>query len=282
MATHQASVLLPDGAPMPRLGLGTWGMGERSSRRAAELAALREGVALGMTLIDTAEMYGDGATEMLVGEALRGGLRDEVFLVSKVYPHHASRRGVEAACEASLARLGTDRLDLYLLHWRGSVPLAQTVEGFEALRRAGKIRYWGVSNFDTADMEELFSVPHGDACASNQVLYNVARRGPEFDLLPWCAARSMPVMAYSPVDHARLPARSPLDDVARARGVSPYQVALAWALREPRICAIPKAARSEHVRENRAALDLSLTAEECAQLDAYFKPPRGKQALEML
>jgi diketogulonate reductase-like aldo/keto reductase len=281
MTTELPSVALPDGERIPKLGQGTWEMGERTARRREEIAALREGIALGMTLIDTAEMYGDGATELLVGEALEG-LRDEVFLVSKVYPHNASRRGVQTACEASLKRLGTDRLDLYLLHWRGGVPLEETVEGFEALVRAGKIRHWGVSNFDTDDLEELFAVPGGEACATNQILYNVARRGPEFELLPWSAEHRMPVMAYSPVDHARLPKRSPLDDIAQAHGVSVYQVAMAWVLRQPGVCAIPKAARLEHVRDNRAALDLVLSAQDYAALDAYFKPPRGKRPLEML
>ncbi|WP_027794163.1 aldo/keto reductase [Paraburkholderia acidipaludis] len=281
MTIELSSVALPDGERIPRLGQGTWEMGERASRRGEEITALREGIALGMTLIDTAEMYGDGATELLVGEALQG-LRDEVFLVSKVYPHNASRRGVQTACEASLERLGTDRLDLYLLHWPGGVPLGETVEGFEALVRAGKIRHWGVSNFDTSDMDELFAVPGGEACATNQILYNVARRGAEFDLLPWSAAHRMPVMAYSPVDHARLPRRSPLDDIAQARGVSVYQVAMAWVLRQPGVCAIPKAARIEHVRDNRAALDLVLSAQDYAALDTYFKPPRGKRPLEML
>ena len=238
MTTGIATVALPDGERIPKLGLGTWEMGERTARRADEIAALRDGIALGMKLVDTAEMYGDGATETLVGEALRG-LRDDVFLVSKVYPHNASRRGVQTACDASLKRLGTDRLDLYLLHWRGGVPLGETVEGFEALRRAGKIRHWGVSNFDTDDMEELFATPGGDRCATNQILYNIARRGPEFDLLPWCADRRMPVMAYSPVDHARLPKRSPLDEIGAVHRVSAYQVALAWALRQPGVLAIP-------------------------------------------
>jgi len=281
MMTALPHVALPDGERIPKLGQGTWEMGEHAARRADEIAALREGVALGMTLIDTAEMYGDGATEKLVGEALRG-LRDDVFLASKVYPHNASRRGVQSACEASLKRLGTDRLDLYLLHWPGGVPLEETVEGFEALVRAGKIRHWGVSNFDTDDMEELFAVPGGDRCATNQVLYNIARRGPEFDLLPWSAQHRMPAMAYSPVDHARLPKRSPLDDIARAHGVSVFQVAMAWVLGQPGVCAIPKAGRVEHVRENRAALDLALSAQDHAALDAYFKPPHSKQPLEML
>ncbi|UEP27232.1 MULTISPECIES: aldo/keto reductase [unclassified Burkholderia] len=276
-----ATVALPDGETIPKLGLGTWEMGERPARRADEIAALREGIALGMTLVDTAEMYGDGATEELVGEAL-AGLRDDVFLVSKVYPHHASRRGVVAACEASLQRLRTDHLDLYLLHWRGSVPLEETVEGFEALRRAGKIRHWGVSNFDTADMAELVDEVGGGACATNQILYNIARRGPEFDLLPWLADHRMPAMAYSPVDHGRLPKRSPLDDIARQRGVSVTRVALAWVLAQPGVFAIPKASRIEHVRDNRAALDLVLSDDERAQIDGYFRPPRSKRALEML
>ncbi|KVT54895.1 aldo/keto reductase [Burkholderia ubonensis] len=276
-----ATVVLPDGETIPKLGQGTWEMGERASRRAGEIAALREGIALGMTLIDTAEMYGDGATEELVGDAL-DGLRDDVFLVSKAYPHHASRRGVVAACEASLKRLRTDRIDLYLLHWRGSVPLEETVEGFDALRRAGKIRHWGVSNFDTADMQALVDEAGGAACATNQILYNIARRGPEFDLLPWLAARRIPAMAYSPVDYARLPKHSPLDEIARVRGVSVTRVALAWVLAQPGVFAIPKAARIEHVRDNRAALDLVLSDDERTQLDAYFRPPRSKRALEML
>ncbi|MBR7990123.1 aldo/keto reductase [Burkholderia cenocepacia] len=276
-----ATVVLPNGETIPKLGLGTWEMGERPARRADEIAALREGIERGMTLVDTAEMYGDGATEELVGDAL-AGLRDDVFLVSKVYPHHASRRGVVAACDASLRRLRTDRLDLYLLHWRGSVPLAETVEGFDALQRAGKIRHWGVSNFDTADMAELVDEAGGGACATNQILYNIARRGPEFDLLPWLADHRIPAMAYSPVDHGRLPKRSPLDEIARLRGVSVMRVALAWVLAQPGVFAIPKASRIEHVRDNRAALDVVFSDDECAQLDAYFRPPRSKRALEML
>ncbi|MDN7557420.1 aldo/keto reductase [Burkholderia orbicola] len=276
-----ATVVLPNGETIPKLGLGTWEMGERPARRADEIAALREGIELGMTLVDTAEMYGDGATEELVGDAL-AGLRDDVFLVSKVYPHHASRRGVVAACDASLKRLRTDRLDLYLLHWRGSVPLAETVEGFDALQRAGKIRHWGVSNFDTADMAELVDEAGGGACATNQILYNIARRGPEFDLLPWLADHRIPAMAYSPVDHGRLPKRSPLDEIARLRGVSVMRVALAWVLAQPGVFAIPKASRIEHVRDNRAALDVVFSDDERAQLDAYFRPPRSKRALEIL
>lgn len=279
--TELPSVALPDGERIPKLGQGTWEMGERRAQRAAEIAALRAGIELGMTLVDTAEMYGDGATESLLGEAL-DGLRDQVFLVSKVYPHNAGKRGVQAACEQSLKRLKTDRLDLYLLHWRGSIPLDETVAGFEALRRDGKIRHWGVSNFDTDDMEELVSVPDGERCATNQILYNVARRGAEFDLLPWLAERSIPAMAYSPVDHARLPKRSPLDDIADARGVSVFQVALAWVLQQPGVFAIPKSGQIDHVRDNYRALDLRLDANECARIDAHFRPPRSKRPLEML
>lgn len=281
MTTEIATVSLPDGERVPKLGQGTWEMGEHPSRRADEIAALRCGIELGMTLIDTAEMYGEGATESLVGEAL-AGLRDQAFLVSKVYPHNASRRGVIAACERSLKRLKTEQLDLYLLHWQGSEPLEETVAGFEALRAAGKIRHWGVSNFDTNDMAELFATPGGDACVTDQILYNVARRGPEFDLLPWLAAHKLPAMAYSPVDHARLPKRSPLDDIAAARGVSVFQVALAWVLIQADVFAIPKSGRVAHVRENFAASQLTLSADELAAIDGFFKPPRSKRPLEML
>ncbi|GLU35512.1 aldo/keto reductase [Trinickia caryophylli] len=277
---NDETVTLPDGERVAKLGQGTWEMGERRASREGEIAALREGVALGMTLIDTAEMYGDGATETLVGEAL-GAVRDEIFLVSKVYPHNAGKRGVAASCEASLKRLRTDRLDLYLLHWRGTIALEETVEGFEALRRAGKIRHWGVSNFDVDDMEALFAAG-GAACATNQILYNVARRGPEFDLLPWMRERGMPAMAYSPIDHMRLPRHSVLDDIAQARGVSSVQVALAWVLAQPGVCAIPKAGSIAHVRDNREALGIALTDAERAAIDAHFKPPRAKRALEML
>ncbi|MGG1944724.1 aldo/keto reductase [Trinickia sp. NRRL B-1857] len=280
MTRDDAFVTLPDGERIARLGQGTWEMGERPARRTAEIDALRAGIDLGMTLIDTAEMYGEGATETLLGQAL-AGLRERVFLVSKVYPHNASKRGVAASCEASLRRLKTDRLDLYLLHWRGGIRLEETVEGLEALRRDGKIRYWGVSNLDVADMEELMDAG-GEACATNQILYNVARRGPEFDLLPWMAARAMPAMAYSPIDHMRLPKRSVLDEIARERGLSQVQVALAWVLAQPQVCAIPKAGSVEHVRANRHALDVVLTEAELAAIDSEFKPPRKKMPLEML
>ena len=270
---------LPGGETVPALGQGTWYMGERADRRKAEAAALRRGLDLGMTLVDTAEMYGDGGAEEVVGNAI-AGRRDEVFVVSKVYPHNASRQGVPAAAERSLKRLRTDRIDLYLLHWRGRYPLRETVEAFEALRDAGKIRYWGVSNLDTSDMEELAGVS-GD-CAANQILYNVTRRGVEFDLLPWCAGNKVPVMAYSPIEQGRLPAGGALDAIGRRHGVDRFTVALAWALRQPGVIAIPKAVRPEHVDANRKAADLVLTAEDLAEIDKAFPPPRRKQPLAML
>lgn len=275
------TIRLPDGETVPALGQGTWHMGERGARRADEIAALRLGVSLGMTLIDTAEMYGEGDTETLLGEAL-AGLRDDIFLVSKVYPHNASRKGVVQACERSLKRLRTDRIDLYLLHWPGSEPLAETIAGFEALRQAGKIRHWGVSNFDTDDMIELFDTPGGERCAVNQVLYNLTRRGPEFDLLPWQARHKVPVMAYSPIEQGRLPVDGALGEIAETRGVSPHQIALAWVLSRPGVIAIPKAGREAHVRDNRAAADLALSADECAALDREFAPPKRKRPLEVL
>lgn len=274
-------VVLPSGETVPALGQGTWKMGERPAARRDEIAALRRGIELGLTLIDTAEMYGDGRTEELVGEAV-SGMRDEVLLVSKVYPHNAGRRAMREACERSLRRLGTDRLDLYLLHWRGSVPLAETVEGFEALRAAGKIRYWGVSNFDTADMEELAELPHGSACAANQILYNVARRGAEWDLLPWLDERRIPAMAYSPIEQGRLPRSAALADLARQHGASVHQVALAWVLRQPNVIAIPKAGTVDHVDQNRRALEIELDPTDLAAIDASFTPPARKRALDMI
>jgi diketogulonate reductase-like aldo/keto reductase len=274
-------VTLPGGETVPALGQGTWQMAGERARRAEEIAALRLGVELGMTLIDTAEMYGEGKTEELVGEAL-AGLRDRAFLVSKVYPHNASRQGVIDACERSLRRLKTDRLDLYLLHWRGSIPLSQTVAGLEALRRDGKIRHWGVSNFDTGDMEELFAIPGGTACATNQILYNLSRRGPEYELLPWMAERRIPAMAYSPIEQGRLPRNAALSEIARKHGATEYQVALAWVMRRPDVIAIPKAGRAEHVRENRKAADIVLDEEDLRAIDAAFKPPGRREPLEML
>ena len=274
------TVTLPDGEKVPALGQGTWMMGERRDRRAEETAALRAGVELGMTLIDTAEMYGDGAAETLIAEAL-GGVRDQLFLVSKAYPQNASRKRLAAACDASLQRLGTDRLDLYLLHWRGSVPLGETVEVMEALKRAGKIRHWGVSNLDTADMEELVAAG-GGACVTDQILYNLSRRGPEHDLLPWPEEHAMPAMAYSPVEQGRLVADPALADVARSVGATSAQVALAWTLRRDGVVAIPKASTVAHVRENRAAAELVLSDDDLAALDTAFPRPRDRHPLEML
>jgi diketogulonate reductase-like aldo/keto reductase len=276
------TVALPSGERVPALGQGTWKMGERAGERAAEVAALRLGLDLGLTLLDTAEMYGDGGAEDVVGEAV-AGRRESCFIVSKVYPHNASRRGTVAACERSLARLRTDRIDLYLLHWRGRVPLAETVEAFERLREAGKIRHWGVSNFDRSDMEELHALKAGARVAADQVLYNPKRRGPEWDLLPWCHEHGVPVMAYSPIDQggALLRAR-PLRAVAARLGASPAQVVLAWLLARPGVIVVPKAVRATHVRENRAALDLALDAAALEALESAFPPPSGPVPLEIV
>lgn len=274
-------VHLPSGAPMPVLGLGTWRMGEAGTRGADIIAALRLGIDLGMTLIDTAEMYGEGGAEELVGKAI-AGLRAEIFLVSKVYPHNASRRGVVAACERSLKRLRTDHLDLYLLHWAGEAPMVETLAGFQDLARAGKIRHYGVSNFDVDDMETWWKAPGGAQTASNQVLYNLGRRGIEWGLLPWCRKRRVPVMAYSPVDQGRLLTQRGLKQIAARRGVTPAQIALAWLLHQDGVVAIPKAARPEHIRENRAALDLALTQGELRELDRVFPPPKSRTPLQML
>ncbi|MBN9249889.1 MAG: aldo/keto reductase [Mesorhizobium sp.] len=270
---------LPSGEAVPVFGLGTWKMGEAQSRFADEVAALRLGLELGATLIDTAEMYADA--ELVVGEAVRGR-RDGLFLVSKVLPSNATRVGTIAACERSLKRLGTDRIDLYLLHWRGGTPLAETVAAFEALKAAGKIRHWGVSNFDNDDMAELDGVQNGRACQANQVLYNLTRRGIEFDLVPWNRKRSMPIMAYSPVEQGALARNGRLDAIAARHGASPAEIALAWTMREDGAIAIPKAVRAQHVRDNIAALDIVLTAEDLADLDKAFPPPRGRRPLEMI
>ena len=272
-------VEIPGGASVPALGQGTWKLGEKRAQAAAERAALLAGIDSGMTLIDTAEMYGNGSTETFLGEAL-AGRRDDIFLVSKAYPQNASRKALPAACEASLQRLRTDCLDLYLLHWPGSVPIAETVIAMEALKEAGKIRAWGVSNFDVDDMEELVAAG-GTGCACNQVLYNITRRGPEYDLVPWLARHDIPLMAYSPVEQGRLPDHPGLLRVAKAHGVTQYQVALAWVMRNGAI-AIPKAASIAHVQENRAAADLQLTSEDMAALDADFTPPSRKVRLAMM
>lgn len=272
------TVTLPSGARVPALGQGTWHMGDDPARRAEELEALRTGLDLGMTLIDTAEMYGSGASEELVGEAIRGR-REEVFLVSKVLPSNADRRGTVEACRASLRRLGTERIDLYLLHWRGGVPLAETVEALEGLVREGSIGAWGVSNLDTDDLADL---PEGAVPATDQILYNLTRRGPEFDLLPRCRELSVPVMAYSPVEQGRLLGHEALRAVADAHGATSAQVALAWVLRHEDVIAIPKASSRAHVEENRSAADLILGEEDFAVLDEAFPPPHRKHPLDIL
>lgn len=268
--------------PVPVLGQGTWRMGERRDSLTAEIDALQYGIDLGMTLIDTAEMYGDGGAERVVASAI-AGRRQSVQLVSKVLPYNASRRGTIAACEQSLSRLDTDHLDLYLLHWRGSHPLAETVAGLEDLRRDGRIRAWGVSNFDVDDMEELLAVPGGENCAVNQVLYNLEARGIEFDLLGWSAAHRIPIMAYSPLGNdGRLLRHPVLAGIAADRGATVAQAALAFVLARENVVAIPKAASRDHVADNRAALDVVLDGDELAALDRAFPPPARKQPLAML
>ena len=270
---------LPSGEPVPTLGQGTWNMGEDRRRRRAEIAALNLGLDLGMRLIDTAEMYADGGAEKIVGAAI-AGRRDEVFLVSKVLPEHATRRGTIAACERSLKRLDTDRIDLYLLHWREQeVELAEVLEAFTALVHAGNIRHWGVSNFDVEEMQELVRLPGGQAVAADQVMYNLNRRGIEHDLLPWCRRRRIPVMAYSPLDEGRLVRSLDLKRIAQQLGATPSQVALAWLLRQNNVIAIPKSASEAHVRENFAALDLRLGKQDLAALDHAFARPKRKLPL---
>jgi len=278
--------LAVDGKRIPSIGQGTWFMGERPQEQADEIRALQQGLDLGMTLIDTAEMYADGGAERVVGRAI-AGRRDEVFLVSKVYPHRAGRRSAIQACEESLRRLATDHLDLYLLHWPGSIPLAETLEAFERLRAQGKIRRWGVSNFDTPLLRELWKLTGGAQCAANQVLYHLASRGIEFELLPWQREHGVPTMAYCPLAQGGAGAQSllgnaTLADVARGRGVTPAQVALAWCVREGDVIAIPKAVDPAHVKENAAAADLRLTADELAKLDQAFAPPRRKMPLDIV
>jgi diketogulonate reductase-like aldo/keto reductase len=282
MSTATTRIIrLPAGEPIPVLGQGTWGMAEKPARRRQEMEALRLGVDLGMTLIDTAEMYASGGAETLVGEAI-AGRREDVFLVSKVLPHHATRSGTIAACAGSLRRLQTDRIDLYLLHWRGGVPLRETLDGFAALQQAGAIRHWGVSNFRVADMAELLTLPGGADVATDQVLFNLSRRGIEYDLLPWCHDRRIPVMAYSPVEQGRLLGHPVLHEVAERHGATPAQVALAWVLGHEGVAAIPRAGDPAHVREDHGALALELTAVDIADLTEAFPPPTGPQPLEML
>lgn len=266
---------------VPQLGQGTWNMGDSAGRRSEEVSALRRGIELGLQVIDTAEMYGDGRSETLVGEAIRG-MREQVYLVSKVLPSHASAEGTVRACEASLKRLNVNTLDLYLLHWRGRVGLAETVEGFERLQQQGKIKAWGVSNFDVSDMQELFSVEGGSKCAANQVLYNPECRGIELDLLPWCEGNGVAVMAYSPVGQGGdLLQSSVLNTIAKAHQVTAAQVALAWCMRR-QVIAIPKAGSVQHIEENVAAGTLKLTRDDLAAIDETFSPPRKKQPLGML
>lgn len=279
--TTRKTVALPSGERVPALGQGTWYMGERKAARAEEIATLRLGLDLGLTLIDTAEMYGEGRSEELIAEAL-AGRRDEAFLVSKVYPHNASRKGAIAACERSLKRLRTDRLDLYLLHWRGRVPLAETVEAFEDLKRAGKIRHWGVSNLDLDDMEELWSLDDGRPVAANQLLYNLTRRGIEWALLPWLRQRRIPLMAYSPIEQAKLLRSNRLALFCKRHGLTPAQAALAWLLARDDVIAIPKTGRRERLKENAGALECALSPEQLGELDRLFPPPDGPRSLEML
>jgi diketogulonate reductase-like aldo/keto reductase len=281
MTAELPMVTLLGGERVPALGQGTWHMGETRGRMADEAAAVRLGIELGMTLIDTAEMYGNGGAEEMVASAAEG-LRNDLFIVSKVYPHNASRAGVIAACERSLARLSTDRIDLYLLHWRGSIPLAETLAGFEQLRQDGKIRHYGVSNFDRADMAEWAALRGGESVAANQVLYNLSRRGPEWDLLPWCRERGIAIMAYTPLGQGSLLRDRTLAEVGHRRNATPAQVALAWLLRQQGMIVIPKAARLEHVRDNRGALDVMLTEADLASLDRAFPPPKAKSSLGML
>ncbi|KQZ95720.1 aldo/keto reductase [Rhizobium sp. Root564] len=275
------TLTLPSGRDIPALGIGTWNMGESHAEEAQEVASIRKAVELGMTVVDTAEMYADGRSEEIVGKAI-ADLRDAVFLVSKVYPFNASATGTIEACERSLKRLGVDHLDLYLLHWRGSHPLEETVAAFEKLKQSGKIRDWGVSNFDTDDMEELFEVENGRNCAVNQVLYNLSRRGVEYDLLPWCQEKGLPLMAYSPIEQGRILNNHELIRIAKAYQATPAQVALAFLLERDGVLAIPKSAKPERVEENRGATDLDISDEDWASLNAAFPPPTRKTSLAML
>jgi diketogulonate reductase-like aldo/keto reductase len=281
MTQQLRSVTLRGGERVPALGQGTWHMGENRRYAIEEEAALRLGIELSMTLIDTAEMYGSGAAEEIVGRAAQG-VRDQLFIVSKVYPYNASRVGLVTACERSLSRLATDRIDLYLLHWRGPIPLAETLAGFQQLQRDGKIRHYGVSNFDRADIAESAALEGGDTIVADQVLYNLARRGPEWDLVPWCREHKVAIMAYTPLGTGNMLGRPALGEVARRHGATPAQIALAWLLRQGGTIVIPKASRPEHVRENRGALDIALTDEDLAALDRAFPPPRGRAPLDML
>ncbi len=269
---------------MPRFGIGTWRMDERSSAAQAEIAVIKAAIERAVTLIDTAEMYGDGGAEAVIGRAIANmlGTREKVYIVSKVYPHNASRKGTIAACERSLQRLGTEYLDCYLLHWPGEHPIAETVDAFETLKAQGKIRAWGVSNFDVAEMQELVATPNGNNVATNQVLYNLSRRGVEFSLLPWQRERGISTMAYSPIERAQLLASTQLQAIASDIGATPAQLAIAWLLTQPDVIAIPKTTHIERLEENLGALDLTLDASTLAALDAAFPPPRKRTPLAML
>jgi diketogulonate reductase-like aldo/keto reductase len=275
------SVTLPGGDKMPAYGQGTWHMGENRRHAAEEEASLRLGIELGLTLIDTAEMYGNGTAEQIVARAAKGR-RDGLFIVSKVLPQNASQKGVIEACEKSLRRLETDCIDLYLLHWRGSVPFAETLAGFARLQRDGKIRHHGVSNFGLGDMREWVGLAGGDTVASNQILYNLTRRGPEWDVIPWCRERGIPIMAYSPIEQGRMLGHKALAEVAAHHRATPAQVALSWLLRQEGMIVIPKARQEAHLRENMGALELTLTESDLAALDRSFPPPKGKSPLGML
>ena len=274
-------VTLPAGERVPAFGLGTWHVGDDPAKRREEIATLKLGIDSGATLIDTAEMYGEGKAEELIGEAI-AGRRDDVFLVSKVYPHNATRRGAAAACERSLRRLKTDRIDIYLLHWRGGVALEESLDALAALQAAGKIRHYGVSNLDRSDMEEAWGVRAGRGIQANQLLYNLTRRGIEWDLMPWLRERRIPVMAYSPLEQARLVGDRKLVDFARRNGITPAQAALAWLLAQDDVIVIPKSSNRKRLEENLAALDVKLTGEQRAALDSMFPPPGGPRSLEML
>lgn len=275
------TVTLPSGERVAALGQGTWNIGDSRATRASEIATLQRGIDLGLTLIDTAEMYGSGCSEQLVAEAI-AGRRDDVFLVSKVLPGNASRRGTAAACERSLKNLNTDRIDLYLLHWRGGVPFAETLDALMALQRVGKIRHYGVSNLDLSEMQEWWKTPGGESTATNQLLYNLSRRSIEWDLLPWLRERHVPVMAYSPLEQARLFRNAKFAELAKASGITPAQLALAWLLAKDGVMVIPKCSSTARVEVNAAARDIQLSAAQLAELDKIFPPPKGPRALEML
>ncbi len=282
------TVPLPNGTALPALGLGTWHTGESPRSRAAEVKAVRLAIELGVRLFDTAEMYAEGGAEEMLGQALAEALRagdvrrEELTIVSKVYPHNASLKGLPQACERSLQRLGLERIDLYLLHWPGSHPLRDTVAAFEALQARGRITHWGVSNFDTDDMKALWRVPGGEACAVNQVYYSLSQRGIEFDLVPWQRARRVPLMAYCPIDQGALALEPELKSLAQRVGATPAQLALAWLLQRGDVAAIPKAVREEHLRDNVASATIELDPATLAALDALFPPPEGKEALAIV